>query len=86
MEAIITRAMDPIERIRWRDITHLLEPREVTILDNIAASETGRHVLRKAVQLTKSLSNTREEESGVEPSLGEKDAKNYIEVIREIRR
>ncbi len=61
------------------------EPGELAILDNIAASETERHVLRP-VQLTKSLSNAIEEESGVEPSLGEKDAKNYIEVIREIRR
>ena len=62
------------------------EPGELAILDNIAASETERHVLRRPVQLTKSLSNAIEEESGVEPSLGEKDAKNYIEVIREIRR
>jgi hypothetical protein len=62
------RAIDPIEPIRRRDITHLLEPREVAILDNIASSETERRALRKAVQLTKSLSNAIEEESGVEPS------------------
>jgi hypothetical protein len=36
LQSIIIRATDPIERIRWRDVTGVLEPHEEAFLRSLA--------------------------------------------------
>lgn len=35
LAAIILNSMDPIERMKWRNVTNLLEPGEIDILDKM---------------------------------------------------
>jgi hypothetical protein len=42
LKTLLLRAMDPLERMRWRDTSMLLDPREEALLQALAGEEWER--------------------------------------------
>jgi len=59
---------------------------QTRLFDSMVSAESGKEIKKRVLELIKKQSLEMETRTGIETSLDEKEAREYIEVIKEIKK
>ena len=78
---IYASAVSVSEDISLRNTIKHHALKEIELLDNIGAAQMSKEIVTKVLSIMKKNSDLMTEESGISPSLSDKDVKDYVEKV-----